>query len=80
MKQKVLACNEMEKEDAIRASIALAKDVGIELTEADFADKEAVRELSENELEAVAGGLLGSLVSLLGSAVDLICNFNGDKN
>ncbi|MGN0154815.1 MAG: Nif11-like leader peptide family RiPP precursor [Lachnospiraceae bacterium] len=56
LKQKVLDCNEMEKEDAIRASIALAKEVGIELTEADFAEKEADNELSDDEMDAVAGG------------------------
>ena len=56
MKQKVLACNDMEKGDAVRDCIALAKKVGIELTEADFANKEACSELTEDELEAVAGG------------------------
>ncbi|MGN0154816.1 MAG: Nif11-like leader peptide family RiPP precursor [Lachnospiraceae bacterium] len=56
LKQKVLACNEMEKEDAIRTSIALAKEVGIELTETDFAKKESDSEMSDDELDAVVGG------------------------
>ena len=56
LKKKVLDCNEMEKEDAIRASIALAKEVGIELSEADFSVKETGKELLDDEMEAVAGG------------------------
>lgn len=57
LKQKVLACNEMEPADALCASIALAKEVGIELTEADFAQKEADGELNDDELGAVTGGV-----------------------
>lgn len=57
LKQKVLACNDMEKGEAIRASIALAKEVGIELTEADFAKEEADGEISDDELDAVTGGI-----------------------
>ena len=42
--------NTMTKEDLL----ALAKELGIELTEADFA--ESADELNEDELDAVAGG------------------------
>ena len=56
LKQKVLAFKDMEKEDTIRAAIALAKELGIELTEADFSEKEANNELTDDELDAVAGG------------------------
>ena len=66
LKQKAMACNDMEKEDAIRASIALAKEVGIELTEADFAKKEADGELSDDELDAVTGGVLACFCELAG--------------
>ncbi|MGN0154814.1 MAG: Nif11-like leader peptide family RiPP precursor [Lachnospiraceae bacterium] len=71
LKQKVLDCNEMEKEDAIRASIALAKEMGIELTEADFAVKEANNELADDELDAVVGG------GNFGSDYGLDCNCSG---
>lgn len=67
LKQKAMACNDMEKEDAIRVSIALAKEVGIELTEADFAKKEADGELSDDELDAVTGGYtMACLCEVLG--------------
>ena len=56
LKQKALAFNDMEKEDAIRVAIALAKEVGIELTEADFPVKEANNALADDELDAVVGG------------------------
>ena len=56
LKQKAMACNDMEAADAVRVSIALAKEVGIELTEADFAKKEADGELNDDELDAVTGG------------------------
>ena len=42
--------------------LALAKEVGVELTEADFAQK---FELSDDELEAVAGG--GKCICSFGS-------------
>ncbi len=56
LKQKTLAFNDMEVADAISASIALAKELGIELTEADFAKEKSGGELSDDELDAVAGG------------------------
>lgn len=57
MEKKALACNELGKEKGLIALIALAKENGIELSEADFeADK---AELSEDELDAVSGGVLG---------------------
>ena len=36
LKQKVLACKDLEKDDVVRSVIALAKEMGIELTEADI--------------------------------------------
>lgn len=57
LKQKVLVCNDMEPADAVRASIALAKEAGIELTETDFAQKQADGELGDDELYAVTGGI-----------------------
>ena len=56
LKQKTLAFNDMEPEKAIRASIALAKELGIELSEADFAKEKSGDGLSDEELDAVAGG------------------------
>ena len=57
LKQKVLACKDLEKDDVVRSVIALAKEMGIELTEADIiVEKEADGELAEEELTAVAGG------------------------
>ncbi len=56
LKQKLQACNDMEPADAISTSIALAKELGIELGEADFANEKSCGELSDDELDAVAGG------------------------
>ena len=56
LKQKMLACNDMEPEKAIQAGIALAKELGIELSEADFAEEKSCGELNDDELDAVAGG------------------------
>ena len=57
LKQKVLACKDLEKDDVVRSVIAIAKEMGIELTEADIiAEKEAKDELAEDELTAVVGG------------------------
>ena len=57
LKQKVLACKDLEKDDEVRSVVALAKEMGIELTEADIiVEKEAEDELSEDELTAVVGG------------------------
>ena len=44
-----------EKETAMAGVIAIAKELGIELTEADFAQPNG--EISEDELEAVSGGM-----------------------
>ena len=56
LKQKAMAYNDMETDKAIQAGIALAKELGIELTEADFVKKESSNELNDDELDAVAGG------------------------
>ncbi len=56
LKQKMLAFNDMEPADAIQAGIALAKEHGIELSEADFVKKKSDGELNDDELDAVAGG------------------------
>ena len=56
LKQKAMAFNDMETEKAIQAGIALAKELGIELTEADFVKKESSNELNDDELDAVSGG------------------------
>ena len=56
LKQRMQACNDMEPADAIHAGIALAKELGIELSEADFAKNESGDELNDEELDAVAGG------------------------
>ena len=70
LKQKALAFNDMEKGDAIRAVIALAKEVGIELTEADFSEKEANNELTDDELDSVAGGNCACAVGGGGGGTD----------
>ncbi len=56
LKQKMQAFKDMEPADAISAGITLAKELGIELTEADFAKEKSGGELSDDELDAVAGG------------------------
>ena len=58
LEAKALACNELGEEKGKEALIALAKENGIELTEADFEKKAepASCELSDDELDAVAGG------------------------
>ena len=58
IKEKALACNELGKEKGLIAFIELAKENGIELCETDFEAAEG--ELSEDELDAVSGGRLGS--------------------
>ena len=62
LKQKMQSFNDMEPEKAIQASIALAKELGIELSEADFAKEESNGELSDDELDAVAGGNCGCFI------------------
>ncbi len=59
LKQKMQAFKDMEPADAISAGITLAKELGIELTEADFAKEKSAGELSDEELDAVAGGDCG---------------------
>ena len=58
LEKKALACNELGEEKCKLAFLELAKENGIELTEADFAKKEksVSGELSDDELDAVAGG------------------------
>lgn len=57
IKEKALACNELGKEKGLLALIELAKEQGMELSEADFVASEG--ELSENELDSVSGGAFG---------------------
>ncbi len=59
LKQKIEACNDMNPSKAIQEVIALAKEHDIELSEADFAKDEIASGLSEDELKAVAGGIIG---------------------
>ena len=57
LEAKLMACNGLGDETKVKqAAIKLAKENGIELTEADFEKKEATGELSDDELDAVAGG------------------------
>ncbi len=56
LKNKLMELEKMESAEAIRKGIALAKELGIELSEADFAKAEASGELNDDELDAVAGG------------------------
>ncbi len=56
LKQRMQSFNDMEPAAAISAGIALAKELGIELSEADFAKEESGDELNDDELDAVAGG------------------------
>lgn len=55
LKAKVEALNQDPKATAADF-IALAKEYGVEITEADFQSTPAEGELSDDELEAVAGG------------------------
>ncbi len=59
LKNKLTELEKMEPTEAISTGIAMAKELGIELSEADFAMKEASGELSDDELDAVAGGDCG---------------------
>lgn len=56
LKAKVMALQELEKNEAVQAVITLAKEAGYALTEEDFVAKKAEGELSDEEVEAVAGG------------------------
>ncbi len=56
LKQRMQVCNDMEPEKAIQAGIALAKELGIDLSEADLVKNESGDELNDDELDAVAGG------------------------
>ena len=56
IKEKALACNELGKEKGLLALIELAKEQGMELSEADF--KAPEEEISEEELAVVSGGKL----------------------
>ena len=82
LETKALACNDLEEEKGKLALIELAKENGIELTDADFEKKAAPAsgELSDDELDAVAGGANGEnggcvcVVIGAGGGVD---DFNG---
>ena len=67
LEAKALACNELGEEKGKEAMLALAKECGIELTEADFEKKAAPAsgELSDDELDTVAGGT-GACACVLG--------------
>ena len=56
MKKRMMDFNDMEIEKSIQASIVFAKELGIELTEDDFAQENVAGELTDEELDAVAGG------------------------
>ncbi len=56
LKKKMMELDAMAPEKGLQETIALAKKHGIELSEADFAEEETIGELSDDELDAVAGG------------------------
>ena len=56
LEAKALACNDLGEEKGRLALLELAKENGIELTLADLAKKAENGELSDDELDAVAGG------------------------
>ena len=56
LKKKLEELDDTVYEQASQAGIALAKEFGIELSEADFGRKKSDGELSDDELDAVAGG------------------------
>ena len=58
LEAKVIECNKLGEAEVKQVMIKLAKENGIELAEADFEKKaEPIsRELSDDELDAVAGG------------------------
>ena len=57
IKEKALTCNELGKEKVRLALIELAKESGIELSEADFVEQPVEsEELDMEELGAVVGG------------------------
>ena len=70
LKKKLQTLNDMEPEKAIQAGIALAKELGIELSEADFANEKSDGELNDDELDAVAGGDCGCAFGGGGSGTD----------
>jgi predicted ribosomally synthesized peptide with nif11-like leader len=59
LEAKALACNELGEEKGKLAMLELAKECGIELTAADLEKQEepTSRELDDDELDAVAGGV-----------------------
>ncbi len=77
LKQKMQAFSDMEPKDAISASIALAKELGIELSEADFAKEELGSELIDDELDAVVGGSSSSW-SLMRGLLEAMEKLHGD--
>lgn len=79
LEAKAIACNEAGPDGAIAATIALAKEYGIELTEADFEAKAetASGELDDDELDAVAGGRGSCACPALGHGV--VYNDNTNK-
>ena len=57
VKEKAMVCNELGKENVLSALIVLAKENGIELSEADFVEQPVEsEELDMEELGAVVGG------------------------
>ena len=58
LQAKALACTEMGEEEGKKALIALAKEIGFELTMADF-EKPDSEELDDDDLDSVAGGAGG---------------------
>ncbi len=58
LKNKLMELEKKEYAKAIQEAIALAKEHGMELSEADFAKDKASSELSDDELNAVSGGTI----------------------
>lgn len=59
--ERAKALESMKKEEALPALIALAKEYGVDLTEADFQAQDA--ELCDDDLDAVAGGSWFQVIS-----------------
>ena len=76
MKKRMMDFNDMETAKAIQAGIDFAKELGIELTEADFVKEKAGGELNDDELDAVAGG--GGCGCAFGGGGDGTDNFGDD--
>ena len=71
----------LEKAETPEAVIALAKEKGFEITAEDLASVHVTGELSDDELDGVAGGMiLNPLTALGGLAALLFRRFGGKKS